>query len=154
MDFHELEPAAAEIIARYDRTSAAMMPLLSLVQEQVGYIPPQGEQWVSDRLGIPVAHVREVVSFYTMYRTKPIGRHHIQVCTNLPCVLRGAERVVADFKERLGIDVGQTTPDGRFTLSSVECLCACEIAPMCQVNDRYAGPLDRAAVDRLLEECR
>jgi len=94
------------------------------------------------------------VSFYTLYRTKPIGKQHIQVCTNLPCVLRGAEQVLAYFRERLGIDVGETTPDGKYTLSSVECLCACEIAPMCQVNDRYVGPLDRAAVDALLSDVR
>jgi len=151
-DVSALEPQAKEILARYDQKQAAMLPLLHLVQEQVGYIPPEGEQWVSEKTGVAVVHVHEVVTFYTMYRTKAIGRCHLQVCTNLPCVLRGAESVLAYLKERLGIDVGQTTPDGKFTLSSVECLCACEIAPMAQVNDRYVGPLDRAAVDRLLEE--
>lgn len=148
----DLKPRAVEITARYEQPQAAMLPLLHLVQERCGFIPPEGEQWVSDTLGVAIAHVHEVVTFYTMFRTRPIGRCHLQVCTNLPCVLRGAEPILAYLKERLGIDVGQTTPDGAFTLSSVECLCACEIAPMCQVNDRYVGPLDRAAVDRLLEE--
>lgn len=149
-----LEQPAAEIIARYDHKQAAMLPLLHLVQERFGLIPPEAEQWVSDKVGVAISHVHEVVTFYTMYRTKAIGKHHIQVCTNLPCLLRGAEQVMATFKERLGIDEGQTTPDGEFTLSSVECLCACEIAPMCQVNDRYVGPLDRAAVDKLLAGLR
>lgn len=147
-----LEPAAAEILARYDQKKAAMLPLLHLVQETVGYIPSEAERWVGEQTGVAVSHVHEVVTFYTMYRTAPIGRCHLQVCTNLPCVLRGAESVVAYLKERLGIDLGQTTPDGKFTLSSVECLCACEVAPMAQVNDRYVGPLDRQAIDALLEE--
>jgi len=153
-ELQTLEQPASQIIARYDQKKAAMLPLLHLLQERFGYIPPEGEQWVSDKLEVAISHVREVVSFYTMFRTQPIGKCHIQLCTNLPCVLRGAEQVLAYLKERLGIDVGQTTPDGKFTLSSVECLCACEIAPMCQVNDHYVGPLDRAAIDRLLEEAR
>ncbi|MBI4313311.1 MAG: NAD(P)H-dependent oxidoreductase subunit E [Candidatus Omnitrophica bacterium] len=152
-DSKQFEKDAAEIMARYDQKKAATLPLLHLVQEKIGYIPPEGEQWVSEKVGVAIVHIREVVSFYTMFRTKAIGKHHIQVCTNLPCVLRGAEQVMAYLKERLGIDAGQTTPDGKFTLSSVECLCACEIAPMCQVNDRYIGPLDRAAVDKLLQDC-
>ena len=154
VNWASLEPAAAEILARYDQKKAAMLPLLHLVQEKIGYIPPEGEQWVGEKTGVAVVHVHEVVTFYTMYRTKPIGRCHIQVCTNLPCVLRGAESIVSYLKERLGIDVGQTTPDGKFTLSSVECLCACEVAPMAQVNDRYVGSLDRAAVDTLLTEAK
>lgn len=151
-DFAALEQPAKEILARYDQKPAAMLPLLHLVQEQFGLISPEAESWVGEQTGVAVSHVHEVVTFYSMFRTQGIGRCHLQVCTNLPCVLRGAESVLAYLKERLGIDVGQTTPDGQFTLSSVECLCACEIAPMAQVNDRYVGPLDRAAVDRLLAE--
>ena len=152
-DPKSLEKTAAEIIARYDQKQAAMLPLLHLIQEQVGRIPPEGEYWVSEKLGVALAHVREVVTFYTMFRTKPVGRCHLQVCTNLPCVLRGAEQVVAYLKERLGIDVGETTPDGKFTLSTVECLCACEIAPVAQVNDDYVA-LDRETIDRILDEAR
>ncbi|OGX38416.1 MAG: hypothetical protein A3C53_04680 [Omnitrophica WOR_2 bacterium RIFCSPHIGHO2_02_FULL_68_15] len=151
-DVRALEPQAKEILARYDQKKAAMLPLLHLVQERFGLISPEAERWVGEQTGVAVSHVHEVVTFYTMYRTKAIGRCHIQVCTNLPCVLRGAESALAYLKERLGIDVGETTPDGQFTLSSVECLCACEIAPMAQVNDRYVGPLDRSAIDRVLEE--
>lgn len=147
-----LEQPAAQILAKYDQKKAAMLPLLHLVQQTAGYIPPEGEQWVGEKTGVAVSHVHEVVTFYTMYRTKPIGRCHVQVCTNLPCVLRGAESIVAYLKERLGINVGETTPDGKFTLSSVECLCACEVAPMAQINDTYVGSLDRAAVDKILAE--
>ena len=146
-----LDGEAEEIIARYDQRKAAMLPLLHLVQERFGFIPPEGEEWVSRKLGVALSRVHEVVTFYTMLRTKPIGQRHIQVCTNLPCILRGADQVLAYFKERLGIDVGQTTPDGKFTLSSVECLCACEVAPVAQVNDDHVGPLDRRVVDGILD---
>ncbi len=151
-EFRKLDPKAKEIIGRYDQKKAAMLPLLHLVQEETGHISEEGEKWVSKKLGIAIAHVREVVSFYTLLRTKKVGKCHIQVCTNLPCLLRGSEEVMAYLKERLGIKEGETTPDGNFTLSSVECLCNCEAAPMCQVNDRYVGPLDRAAIDRLIKE--
>lgn len=149
MNLSELDSKAAEIIARYEEKQAAMLPLLWLVQENFGYIPPEGEAWVSEKLGVAISHVREVVSFYTLFHTQPIGKHHIQVCTSLPCLLKGAQGVVAQLKERLGIGVGETTPDGLATLSTVECLCACEVAPMAQINERYVGPLDSARLEEV-----
>ena len=149
MNLQQLDPKASQIIARYEYPQAAMLPLLWLVQEDAGYIPPEGEAWVSEKLGVAISHVREVVSFYTMFHTQPVGKHQIQVCTSLPCLLKGAKRVVAQFEERLGIGVGQTTPDGKATLSTVECLCACEVAPMAQINERYMGPLDSRTLEVL-----
>jgi len=149
--FEQLEMEAVEIIGRYEEKRAAMLPLLWLVQEKFGFIPPEGEQWVGEKLDVAIAHVREVVSFYTLFHTKPVGKHQIQLCTTLPCLLRGAKRVLAQLEERLGIGVGQTTPDGKVTLSTVECLCACEAAPAAQVNERYVGPLTPETLEKLLD---
>ncbi len=153
-DFHKLNLEAEEIIARYEEKRAAMLPLLWLVQEKFGHIPPEGEQWVGEKIGVSIAHVREVVSFYTLYHTRPVGKEHIQVCTSLPCLLKGAKGVLAQLEERLGIGAGQTTPDGKVTLSTVECLCACEAAPAAQVNDRYVGPLTSEMINRLADSAR
>src|SRR5437867_7610908 len=106
-----------------------MLPLLWLVQENAGHIPPEAELWVGELLRVAVSHVREVVSFYSMYRTREAGRHELRVCTSLPCLLRGAEDVLARLEQRLHIRPGDTTSGGELTLTEVECLCACEMAP-------------------------
>jgi NADH-quinone oxidoreductase subunit E len=97
------------------------------------------------------AHVHEVVTFYTLYFQQPKGRHVVAVCHNLSCHLAGAPLILAHLKERLGIEVGETTDDGRITLQAVECLCACEAAPMMQVDDRYELNLTPEKVDRIVE---
>lgn len=141
MNLEELRPEADKILSKYEQKRAATLPLLHLVQQQAGSISPEAEAWVAELVGISVAHVHEVVTFYTLFHRQPIGRYHLQVCTNLSCMLQGADQYVAELSHRLGISPGQTTSDGRFTLSSVECLCACEHAPMLQVNAHYVGPL-------------
>jgi NADH-quinone oxidoreductase subunit F len=147
-----LEPQAREIIQRYDQPRAAMLPLLWLVQETNGHVSTEAEFWVGRLLGMAVSHVREVVSFYTMFRTKPAGRRELRVCTSLPCRLRGAEEVLARLKDRLNINPGETTPGGEVTLTEVECLCACEIAPMAQLDEQFIGPLEAGAVEALVGE--
>ena len=102
----------------------------------------------------PPARVQGVVSFYTMLSTKPIGRHHIQVCRTLPCALGGAERITAFIKRKLGIDIGQTSADGRFTLSEVECLASCGTAPMMQINDDYYENLDETKTEKILDSLK
>jgi len=149
--FEALEARAQAIMAQYEEKRAAMLPLLWLVQETFGCITPESEAWVAQKLGVAVVHVREVVSFYTMFRTQPVGQHHLQVCVSLPCLLKGARRVLAQLEERLGIGVGETTSDGKVTLSTVECLCACELAPMALVNERYVGPLEGVVLENLLK---
>jgi NADH-quinone oxidoreductase E subunit len=126
-----------ETVARYPRKEAAILPVLYLAQQEFGYLGPEAIDYVARLMGQSPARVHGVVSFYTMLKTKPIGRHHIQVCRTLPCALRGAEQLTGFIKKTLGIEVGQTTPDGRFTLSEVECLASCGTAPMMQVNDDY-----------------
>lgn len=152
MDFQALDNKAIEILARYEEKRAATLPLLWLVQDALGHIPPEGEQWVADKTEQAVVHVREVVSFYTLFHTRPVGKQHIQVCVSLPCVLRGARGVLARLEERLGIGAGQTTPDEKVALSTVECLCACEAAPAAQVNRQYVGALDGSRLDDLLKQ--
>jgi NADH-quinone oxidoreductase subunit F len=137
-----LDTEAAQILQRYDERRAAMLPLLWLVQQHAGFISPEAERWVGAHVGVAPSHVREVVSFYTMFRTAPAGRRQLSVCTSLPCLLRGAEEVLAGLKRDLGISPGETTPDGELTLTEVECLCACEIAPMAQLDEDFVGPLD------------
>jgi NADH-quinone oxidoreductase E subunit len=102
-------------------------------------------------MGQAPARVNGVVSFYTMYNMKPIGRHHIQVCRTLSCALRGAEEVTAFLKQKLGIECGQTTADGRFTLTEVECLASCGSAPMMQVNDDYYEDLSEEKIEQILD---
>lgn len=149
-DFSVLEKEAKRLLGLYEEKQAAMLPLLWLVQEKVGHIPPAGEIWVADQIGIGVVHVREVVSFYTMFQTRPVGRQHIQVCASLPCALKGSKQLVRQLEERLGVKAGQTSADGNITLSTVECLCACEQAPVAQVNKTYAGMLEGKELERLV----
>jgi NADH-quinone oxidoreductase subunit F len=137
-----LEAPAREIIRRYDEPRAAVLPLLWLVQKQVGHISPEAERWVGNLVGITVSHVREVVSFYSMFRTRAGGRRELRVCTSLPCLLRGAGEVLANLETRLNIRPGETTTSGELTLTEVECLCACEIAPMAQLDEQFVGPLE------------
>ena len=140
--------------ALYPERQAALLPVLRMAQETFGFVSPEVEVYVAELFEMSPAHVHEVVTFYTLFFQQPVGRHVISVCHNLSCSLRGAEDVVAYLQERLGVSAGETTPDGRVTLLRVECLCACEAAPMMQVDEEYVGPLDRAAIDRVLEGLR
>lgn len=137
--------------ALYPDKRAALLPVLQLAQEAFGFISPDVEEYVAGLFDLSPAHVHEVVTFYTLFFTKPVGRHILSVCRTLSCHLLGAPEVVAYLKARLGIEVGETTKDGKVTLFTVECLCACEMAPMMQVNDRYEGHLTREKLDRILE---
>ncbi|HEY7698110.1 MAG TPA: NADH-quinone oxidoreductase subunit NuoF, partial [Vicinamibacteria bacterium] len=150
MTFEKLEPEAKKILERYDHRRAATLPLLWLVQQNFGHVSPDAERWVGGLVGTTVSHVREVVSFYTMYRTAPAGRRELRVCTSLPCLLRGANEALHEIEKRLKIRPGETTPDGELTLTEVECLCACEIAPMAQLDEQFVGPLDAGTMDALL----
>ena len=148
----DLEGQAGEILGRYEYPKAAMLPVLWLVQENQGYISQEAEAWVARILGVARSYVREAVSFYNMYHTKPVGRRELRVCTSLPCLLRGADDLLDRIKESLKISPGETTPDQEVTLTEVECLCACEMAPMAQLDERFVGPLEGEAVDILVRD--
>jgi NADH-quinone oxidoreductase subunit E len=135
----------------YPDGRGALLPVLHMAQDTFGYISLEAEEYVAGLFGLSPAHVHEVVTFYTLYFREPKGRHVVAVCHNLSCHLAGAPDILAHVRRRLGIEVGETTEDGRVTLQSVECLCACEAAPMMQVDDRYELNLTPDKVDRILE---
>ena len=151
MNLSDLEPSAAEILQRYEEPRAAMLPLLWLVQENQGYVSAEAEAWVGRILGMARSHVREAVSFYNMFHTKPVGRRELRVCTSLPCLLRGAGEVLDQIKECLKICPGETTPGREVTLTEVECLCACEMSPMVQLDETFIGPLEGETIAAVLQ---
>jgi NADH-quinone oxidoreductase subunit E len=135
----------------YPDKRGALLPVLHMAQDTFGHISLEAEEYVAGLFGLSPAHVHEVVTFYTLYFREPKGRHVVAVCHNLSCHLSGAPEILARVKRRLQIEVGETTVDGRVTLQAVECLCACEAAPMMQVDDRYELNLTPDKVDRILE---
>jgi NADH:ubiquinone oxidoreductase subunit E len=116
-----------------------------------GFISAEIESEAARLLDLPLMQVREVVSFYTLYYAESKGKYHFQVCRNLSCTLKGCEEIIDYLKARIGIDVEQNSSDGQFSLSTVECLGACEIAPMMQLNDRYIGNLTKKSIDELMK---
>jgi NADH-quinone oxidoreductase subunit E len=138
----------------YPDRRGALLPVLHMAQETFGWVSLEVEEYVAGLFDLSPAHVHEVVTFYTLFFQRPKGRHIVAVCHNLSCHLAGAQDILAHVKRRLGIEVGETTDDGRVTLQAVECLCACEAAPMAQVDDRYELDLTPEKVDRILEGLR
>ena len=143
-----------KIIAGYPRKEAALLPVLHLTQQEFGRITAAEEQLVADLLEIKPVEVREVVSFYTMYNRLPVGKYHIQVCSNLSCSLLGSGALIDYLTDKLGIRPGETTEDKMFTLSTVECLGACEMAPCMMINFEYYGNLDKTKIDKILDDLK
>jgi NADH-quinone oxidoreductase E subunit len=135
---------------QYPTTKALTLPVLWIAQEQFGWISPETMKYVAQLLNLPVSHIYGVVTFYTMFNTQPVGRYHLQICTNISCQLLGAENLAGHICHRLNIKMGETTPDKKFTLSEVECLGSCGTAPMMQVNEEYFENLSNEEVDKLL----
>jgi NADH-quinone oxidoreductase E subunit len=143
-----------ELKQRYPTTKAMTLPVLWLAQQQFGWISGEVLTYVASLLDLPVSHLYGVLTFYTMYNAKPVGKYHLQVCTNVSCMLKGSDRIKDHLLSTLNIGMGETTPDQRFTISEVECLGSCGTAPMLQANDKYWEDLTTEKVDRLLEELR
>ena len=150
----ETDRAIDALLARFPRQGSALLPALYLIQDEKGWISEESMAYAAGKIGVSPAFVAGVVSFYTMFHRRPVGRHHIQVCRTLSCMLRGGYEVMRHLEDRLGIKKGETTPDGRFSLTFVECLGACDTAPCAQINDEDVGALDRGKVDVLLERLR
>jgi len=140
------------LLTRYPTRGSALLPALYLVQDEKGWISDESMAYVAGKIGVSPAFVAGVVSFYTMYHRKPVGTHHIQVCRTLSCMLRGGRDVMNRLRQRLAIEPGQVTADGRFSLEWVECLGACDTAPCAQVNDEDVPLLDPARAEALLEK--
>lgn len=141
------------LLTRYPTRQAALLPTLWIAQREFGWISPAAEEYVARLMELPPAHVHAVVSFYSMFYREPTGRWHLEVCGNLSCRLRGADRVVESVRRKLGIEPGQTTADGKFTLTLVECLASCATAPVMQLNhERYHENLTPESISKLIDE--
>lgn len=150
--FEVIKKEIEAILPRYPKKEAAILPALHVVQRRLGFISPEAEKLVAQLLAIKPVRVREVVTFYTMFTRKPLGKYLLQVCSNLSCSLAGGESLLEYLQTKLAIKVGETTPDGRFTLSTVECLGACDQAPCLMVNDDLYGQLNKAKIDEILDK--
>jgi NADH-quinone oxidoreductase E subunit len=136
---------------KYPTSLAAVMPAVYIAQEQNGYITNEAMEEIANILGIDKVNVLSVVTFYTMFHTKPVGKYHIQVCTNVSCMLRGGYELWDRVREKLGIDNMGVTPDGKFSLEEVECMGACGYAPMIAVNEDFYENLTKEKVEEILE---
>jgi len=143
-----------ELKKRYQRPQSVILDALWMWQDEHGWISKEGMQYIADLLAIPHHHVYGVVTFYTMFNTKPVGRHKIEVCTNVSCMLRNSDRILKHIEKSLSIRVGETTPDNRYTLVEAECLGSCGTAPTMQIGDEYHENLDVEKVDRILSELK
>lgn len=144
------EEAIQAILARYPERRSALIPLMHLCQEEAGYLTEDAMRELAARLDLPPIQVAEVATFYDMFRLKPGGRYEIWACHNLSCALLGAEQLIRRLEEALGINAGETTPDGLFTIKRVECLAACGRAPAIQVGPDYYGPVSVGDVGELV----
>lgn len=142
------------VAAKYPSARSATLPALHIAQDEEGYITPEGVQAVADVLGLRQDEVDSVVSFYSMYFRKPVGRHVLKVCTSISCYLRGCDRLLAHLEDRLGIKPGETTDDDAFTLLATECLASCGTAPVLQVNNEFVENVTLEGADALIERLR
>jgi len=147
----EREREMEDIFSRYPNKQAACIPLLHLCQEQHGWVDDDVITFVADKCELSTAHVRGVVTFYSLFNQKPVGNHEIWVCRTLSCALRGADQVLHHCEKRLGIHEGETTKDGKVTLRTAECLAACGQAPMMMVDKTYHENLTLEQVDNILD---
>ena len=149
----EVRREVEALLAQYPDKRGAMLPLLHLSQRIWKYVSPDVLALCAETVGCSPADAKGTASFYTMYHTHAPGRTHIRVCTNVACQLKGGAELLKILELRLGISAGETTADGRFSLEEVECLGACDRAPLMMINDDYIGPVDEAALEEILKSC-
>jgi NADH-quinone oxidoreductase subunit E len=147
----DLSEPIAEIVKRYPKRRSAIMPALYLAQEKYGCIDETTYQAISQILDVPEIWVFELASFYTLYNRKEIGKYHLQLCTNVPCMLRGTYELMEHLQSRLGIKNGETSKDGLFTLTAVECIGSCDVAPAMMINQSYHNNLSKEQLDKILD---
>ncbi len=139
------------LVTRYPQKKAALIPTLWLAQEEIGWLPPEALAHCAAVLDLPPSKAYSVASFYTMFNLKPVGKYKIEVCRTLSCAMCGAFELIAHLEHKLGIRLGETTPDGKFTLMTQECLASCGTGPMLQINGkRYHENLTPGKLDELL----
>jgi NADH-quinone oxidoreductase subunit E len=142
------------IITRYPHKQAALLPALYIAQEQEGYISQDMMKYIAEYLGIPFGHVLGVVTFYSMFYDKPMGKYHIQVCTNISCRLLGSTSILDHLAKKCGLHPGECLPNGKYTLSEVECLGSCGTAPVMQVNNDYYENLTPQKINNILDSLK
>ena len=147
----EVEAEMDRHIAKYPLKRSSILPLMFIVQRERGYLDPPAVAYLAERLDLRTTDIWEVATFYSMIYTQPVGKYHIQICKTLSCKLLGSEKITKHCSEKLGIKVGETTPDGRFSLSEVECLGSCGTAPMFQINFDYHENLTPEKVDQIID---
>ncbi len=141
-----------DILTRYPTKRAALLPTLHLLQREFGWISREGMEYVGELLELPFSEVYDTASFYTMFKLKPMGKYHLQVCHTLSCALRGAGEICDHIREKLHIDNGEVTEDGKYSFVKVECLGSCGTAPVVQINDDYYEGLTVEQFDEVLEK--
>ena len=150
----EVEAEIDGHLSKYPVKRSAILPLMFVVQRERGYLDPPGVAYLADRLGVRITDIWEVATFYSMINTEPVGKYHLQVCRTLSCKILGADKITEHCTNRLGIKPGETSADGQFSLSAVECLGSCGTAPMMQIGFDYYENLTPEKVDELIERCR
>lgn len=141
------------LVAKYETRRAPLLEVLRLVMEEKGHITLEDERSVAEYLGVPEISVREVMTFYTLYYTQPRAKTRFAFCRTLSCHLAGGTDLLKYLEDKLGIKAGETSKDGKWSIQTVECLGACEIAPMMQVNDReFVGPLTKEKIDEIIQK--
>ena len=146
----QAEKRLEDLRKQYPQPRSVIMAALYIAQEELGFIDQRAVDWVSEKTGIPPAHVREVATFYTLYYKKPVGRYHIQVCRTVSCALRGSKKVVEYLKKRFQLMPNQVSADGMWSYEEVECLGACGMGPMCEINDHYFENLSEEKLEEIL----
>jgi NADH-quinone oxidoreductase subunit E len=149
-----LDPQATQIIGRYPRSRSALLPLLHLVQAEEGYVSADGIMYCAEQLSLSEAEVTAVVSFYTMYKRRPVGDYHVGVCTNALCAVMGGDAIFADLQRHLGVGNDETTPDGKITLEHLECNAACDYAPVMMVNWEFFDDMTPQSARDLVDGLR
>ena len=141
-----------EILQVYTEDKSNLIQILNDVQEKYGYIPEFAQKAISEYLGLPMAEIYGVITFYARFTLKPKGKYNIAVCLGTACFVKGSEKILDRVKQKLGIDVGETTPDGKFSLEATRCIGACGLAPVFKVNEEVYGKATIALVDKVIEE--
>lgn len=143
-----------EVITHYPQKRSATLPLLHLIQEDLGYIPEEGITWIATKLELQPINVYEVITFYPMFRRKPIGRRHIKVCRTLSCALMGGYKTCAAFEQEFNTHLGEVSPDGEVTVDFVECLASCGTAPVVLIDDDLHEKVDAAKAKQLSDQIK
>lgn len=146
------DPKMQEILEKYEKEKSNLIQILNEVQEYYGYVPEKAQLAISEYLSMPMAEIYGVVTFYSRFTLKPKGKYHIAVCLGTACFVKGSEQVLERAKERLGIDVGETTKDGKFSLEATRCIGACGLAPVFTVNDEVYGKATVKMMDEIIDK--